>query len=105
MNQLEDICLETREDLITLLKNNQYDFIMIKFWAEWCKPCKVIKPFVEDMLNKKFKDLNEKQRNNAFLYIDANVDECCDLYAFLKQKKRINGIPAVFLYSKKFSTK
>ena len=28
-------------------------------------------------------------------------DECFDLYAFLKQKKMINGIPAIFLYSKK----
>lgn len=101
MNQLEDICLETREDLIRLLQNNQYDYIMIKFWANWCKPCKVIKPFVEEMLEKKFNDLDNKERKNAFLYIDANVDECCDLYAFLKQKKRINGIPAIFLYSKK----
>ena len=36
---------------------------------------------------------------NKFIYIEVDVDECFDLYAF-KIKKMIRGIPSIFLYQK-----
>lgn len=90
--------LETREDLLQLLNNTNYEFIVIKFKADWCKPCKKIAPFVENCV--KEKELEFSSDKNKFLYITLDVDECFDLYAFLKKSKMINGIPALFLYSK-----
>jgi hypothetical protein len=31
---------------------------------------------------------------------DIDVDECFDLYSFLKSKKMVNGIPAILAYYK-----
>ena len=36
---------------------------------------------------------------NHFLYIELDVDVCFDLYAFLKKKKAINGIPCIYVYN------
>ena len=92
------IDLETRDDLLNLLKETNYEFIIIKFKADWCKPCKKIAPFVEDCVKKKEQEFITTK--DKFLYITLDVDECFDLYAFLKKTKMINGIPALFLYSK-----
>lgn len=95
-----EVCLETRNDLITLLKNSSYDYIVLKFKAEWCRPCKVIEPIVNEIVENKINELDKENKKNIFLFVEVDVDECHDLYSFLKQKKRINGIPAIFLYSK-----
>ena len=100
MHTHDSIYLETREDLIKLLNQSNYDYIIIKFKATWCKPCKTIEPFVNQQVSNKFKELNEKQKTNVFLYIEADVDECVDLYSFLKKMKRINGVPSMILYDK-----
>ena len=94
----EEIHLENREDLNVLLKETPYKYILLKFTADWCKPCKVIQPFLSDCVNEKIKDLDQLNKKNIFLYIEVDVDVCFDLYAFLKKKKAINGIPALFLY-------
>ena len=36
-----------RNDYINLIKNSEED-IVFKFTAEWCKPCKSIKNFLEE---------------------------------------------------------
>ena len=52
----EEIHLENREDLNVLLKQTPYKYILLKFTADWCKPCKVIQPFLSDCVNEKIKD-------------------------------------------------
>tara|TARA_Y100000389_G_scaffold177526_1_gene189860 strand:+ start:8118 stop:8540 length:423 start_codon:yes stop_codon:yes gene_type:complete len=100
-NDVEEIILENREDLISLLKNTQYEYVILKFYADWCKPCKLITPYVESIIETKTKKFQSQGVKNKFIYISVDVDECFDLYAFLKKSKRINGIPAIFLYTKK----
>ena len=41
---MEEIVLENRNDLSQYLKDTDYDFVVLKFSAEWCKPCKIVKP-------------------------------------------------------------
>ena len=65
--------------------------IIIKFGAEWCGPCKQIEGVVKDYFSK-------MPDNVQCLIID--VDECFDVYALLKSKKMINGIPAILCYNK-----
>ena len=100
-NTDEEVILETREDLTFFLKNTPYEYVILKFYADWCKPCKKITPFVERLIDEKTNKFESQGVKNKFIFVSVDVDECFDLYAFLKRQKMINGIPAIFLYSKK----
>lgn len=103
--QNEEIILETREDLTFFLKNTPYDFVVLKFYADWCKPCYKITPFVTQLLEDKARKFERQGIKNKFIFVSVDIDECFDLYAFMKKQKMINGIPALFLYSKKIYQK
>ena len=98
--ELPEIFLENREDLTNYLKGTDYEYVILKFTANWCNPCKKIDPFLEKIITEKEVQFNNNK--NKFLYIKVDVDECFDLYSFLKARKMINGIPSIFLYSKKY---
>jgi len=72
--------LEDFQDIIT---NHQY--VMVDFSAEWCGPCKRIKPFLES-LEKKYKSI-------FFCVVD--VDQCEDV----SQKYKVECMPT-FLFFK-----
>ena len=99
----EEIILETRNDLVNYLKETKYEYVILKFHADWCAPCKVIGPKVKNMVIEKAEQL--KSHENKFIYIEVDVDECFDLYAFLKSKKMVRGIPTIFLYKKEIYSK
>ena len=101
--EIEEVILETRSDLVKYLKETKYEYVVLKFHADWCAPCKVIGPKVKDMVIKKAEQL--KAHENKFIYIEVDVDECFDLYAFLKSKKMVRGIPTIFLYKKEIYSK
>lgn len=63
--------------------------VIIKFGAEWCGPCKKIESQVHEWIGR-------MPTNIVFILLD--VDECFELYAFLKTKKMLNGIPAILSY-------
>ena len=96
---MEEIELETRQDLMDYLNKTEYEFVVLKFTADWCNPCKRIAPFIDKLITEKETEFANTPKK--FLFIEVNVDVCFDLYAFLKKKKMINGIPCIFLYSKK----
>jgi len=72
------------------LVNNQ-GIIIVKFGAEWCQPCKRIDKLVHDSMF--FMPDNVQ---NMIL----NIDESFELYAYLKNKKMVNGIPALLCFYK-----
>ena len=78
-------------DFKTILESNPGAFI-VKLGAEWCGPCKKIEPFVYDLIN--------KLTNPNIQCAVIDVDESFELYAFLKSKKMISGIPAILAYYK-----
>jgi thioredoxin 1 len=86
--------IETRDDLKNFLKNTTIEITIIKFGATWCKPCQMIAPTI--------KSLNEQviQAKKIINYIDLDVDKCSDLYAFMKQKKMVRGIPVIMCFKK-----
>ena len=80
----------TRTEFATLIENNP-GILIFKFTADWCGPCKKIKEY-------SYKKSNDLPAHITLLEVD--VDECFDLYAFLKHKKMVNGIPEFLAYSK-----
>lgn len=81
-----------RDVFFELLKMNPGVFVF-KFGAEWCTPCKAIKKYIDNV------SLVIPNNNTIYIY-SVDVDECFDLYAYLKQKKMVSGIPTLLAYKK-----
>lgn len=87
---IENEATLTREKLFEVLSTNP-GIIIIKFEADWCRPCKLADMYIKKRL---------ETLNDQVSYISTDVDDSFDLYAFLKSKKMVNGIPAVLAYIK-----
>jgi thiol-disulfide isomerase/thioredoxin len=83
--------LKTRADFLERLTINP-GFIIIKFGAPWCAPCRKIKTSIDLYFSQLSKD--------GVMCCDLNVDQCSDVYAFLKSKKMVTGIPAILCYKR-----
>ena len=68
-------------ELLQKVRNNP-GLILIKFTADWCGPCKKIKPLVDQYL--------EELPEDKVHYYEIDIDEHLDVYAFLKNKKMVN---------------
>jgi thiol-disulfide isomerase/thioredoxin len=93
-----------RPPIITDIKNVQalYDFlklnkglIIIKFGAEWCAPCKRIESLCIEWYN--------KMPNNVYCST-VDIDNCFELYGFLKTKRIAKGVPTILCYYKGTTT-
>lgn len=80
--------LQSRDVFAQMLAQNR-GAIVVKFGAEWCGPCKRCS---EQVINRM-----QSLPSSAQCYI-IDVDECIDVYAFLKGKKVVNGIPVILVY-------
>ena len=78
--------LETFIKNIDELENKS---ILLKFYADWCGPCKK----VASISDKAFCSLGD---NTIKVVID--IDEQLDLYMFLKRKRIITGIPCTLAW-------
>lgn len=86
--------LKTRDELKDYLENTKCQTVILKFTASWCGPCKQIAPLITALNN------NYKNKNTDYEYIEIDIDECIDLYAFFKKKKMVNGVPALLSFKK-----
>jgi thiol-disulfide isomerase/thioredoxin len=78
----------------TILKSKcealgEKDMIIIKFTADWCGPCKLIKDMCIQF---------ENTKPSSIQYYEINIDESIELYMKLKKMKMVNGIPALLAY-------
>tara|TARA_E500000178_G_C16323997_1_gene445985 strand:+ start:69 stop:500 length:432 start_codon:yes stop_codon:yes gene_type:complete len=80
--------IESRKQFQEYLESNPGVFV-IKFGAPWCAPCKVI----EDKVHEYFDTMPDNVQ-----CANINIDECLDVYGFLKTKKMVKGIPALLAY-------
>lgn len=79
-----------RQEFSKLLEKNP-GIIILKLGATWCGPCKKIKNVV---------DVFYMSSPDNVVCCDVDVDESFDLYAYLKNKKMVNGIPAMLRWNK-----
>ena len=79
---------ESRHQFLDFLKSNP-GFIVVKLGAEWCGPCKKIHEEVNDFFSRCPENV---------ICCDIDVDDSFDLYAFLKTKKMVTGIPVIMVW-------
>jgi thioredoxin 1 len=82
----------TKESFTELLKTNT-GYLIIKFGANWCGPCKKIDPLVYDYISK-------LSSNPSVKCAIIDIDDNFEIYAFLKSKKMVNGVPVILCYKK-----
>ena len=82
--------LDKLTDMMKCLQDNPGIFIM-KLGAEWCGPCKRIEGLVKSCMD-------QAPANVQCAIID--VDDSIEIYSFLKNRRTINGIPAILAYYK-----
>ena len=80
----------SRDEFLQLLKVNP-GLVIVKLGASWCGPCKQIAHIVEAFFASSPPNV---------ICADIDVDHSIDLYAYLKQKKMVNGIPVMLMYAK-----
>lgn len=83
--------VETVKEFQEILQKNP-GLVLVKFGAEWCGPCKKIDPLVTEW----FSRLSSETVQCYMLDVDENFE----LYGFLKNKKMVNGIPAILCYAR-----
>jgi thioredoxin 1 len=59
--------------------------VVVDFWAEWCGPCKMLGPVLDDIANEK---------GDSVKVVKVNVDEEADLAV----QYGIRNIPALFYF-------
>lgn len=101
MNIQEPVKMMPPENVITsmskaefgeCLKNNT-GAVIIKFGAEWCGPCKQIEAQVYSLMAQMPAEI-------TCAVLDIDDEATFDLYAFLKSKRMVNGVPALLCYKK-----
>jgi thiol:disulfide interchange protein len=78
------------QGLKTILEENP-GMVFIKFSADWCKPCQKIKSHVDQWFIR---------MPDTVQVVTVDIDEDFEVYAFLKNKRMLNGIPAILMYRK-----
>lgn len=64
------------------------EYVLVEFWADWCNPCKILSPILEEVS----KDYSEK-----ILVGKINIDS----NPIIPAKYSIRGIPTLLLFYKK----
>ncbi len=80
----------SKDDFAKLLTFNK-GALVIKFGAEWCGPCKQIASLVNSRM---------AQFPDTIMGAVIDIDDNFDIYALLKSKRIVNGVPVILCYKK-----
>ena len=83
--------ITNRKDLLDNILPHNPGYVIVKFGAEWCKPCKKIKETVDTSFSKMGPNVQ---------CFDIDIDECFDVYAFMKSRKMVVGIPSILVWNR-----
>lgn len=79
--------IEINNDNFNEEVNENKDTLIIDFWAEWCGPCKLLSPIIEELA---------KEFEGKIYFAKVNLDNNQDL----AMKFSIRSIPTLLLFKK-----
>jgi len=80
--------IQTQKEFYDIIETSGSDLIMVDFYADWCSPCKILSPILEDIAKKNY--------DKVTVY-KLNVDK----HHALASKFRVSGIPVVIFFKNK----
>ena len=80
----------TPEELFNLQRASTNKVIVVKFGAEWCGPCKKIKPLWNEWIS---------LIPSNIIIVDIDIDESIELYVQLKARKMVKGVPTILAFA------
>jgi thiol-disulfide isomerase/thioredoxin len=86
--------VENMEVFKNLIRTNP-GVTIFRFRADWCQPCKRADPIVNNYIS---------QLGLKIQFVMVDVDTSFELYAYLKNKRQIMGIPAMLAYHRENDT-
>jgi thioredoxin 1 len=81
---MSDLINVTKENFDSVVKNADRP-VVVDFWAEWCGPCRMLTPILEDVA----KELGDK-----VLVVKVNIDQEPEL----AQQNEVMSIPTVKIF-------
>lgn len=79
----------TVDEFKTMRNDINNKVLIVKFSAEWCKPCKKIKPRVTELF--------QTMPSNVVI-ADIDIDDTMDLYMAFRTKKMLSGVPTILAF-------
>lgn len=81
----QDTEMELTEEEFNEIINNSHKLVVVDFWAEWCMPCRMIGPTVENIAQ-----VHKDKLKVAKMNVDENMKT--------PAKYGIRGIPTLLLF-------
>ena len=76
-----------KNDKFIEIQQANVSVFIVFFTASWCKPCKLIKPYVTNKLTK-----------GTYPYLCLDVDESPEIYSSFRAKKQVRGVPVLLAF-------
>jgi len=80
---IADLTSDTFDEAVT----NAEGTVLVDFWAEWCGPCKMIAPILDEIA--------EEHGDNVTV-VKVNVDDASDI----AQRYQVMSIPTLIIFDK-----
>lgn len=77
--------IESAEEFSTILNSEEDHIVLIDFYADWCMPCKILHPVLEEIA---------KEFSAKVSFYKLNIDK----HRKIASKYRVRGIPYVVLF-------
>lgn len=97
--------MEISEEEFNKIINNSHKLVVVEFFAEWCMPCLMISPIIEDlalqMKEVKFVKINKEDNSELVSKYSVTSIPCLIVFKEGKEVERIIGTHSADVIEKK----
>ena len=97
--------MEISEDEFNKIINNSHKLVVVEFFAEWCMPCLMLSPIIEDLAEQlkevKFVKINKEDNSELVSKYNVSSIPCLVVFKEGKEVERIVGSHSAEMIEKK----